>query len=774
MNRVPMGFFKKKDVKMTGYFNANATAYTITEMRTLRPLFNFLWNEELLCYFDQYGRGASTYRAPDGAMQTLTDEGENRLLFLRDRTTGQYWAANRNFDNEPFDRFQTTVGTGASTILSAYRGIECEFVFFIPAQGPREGWRVTVANRDDRPRAISLFAYAASEIGRICFQGANSSRYDPDCRAVIQTNPVLDKPCPLHTAYFAADRAPDAYETSAKRFRGLYGHIAHPDSVQAGRLASQDHIFDVELAGVLQFDLDLQPGETATIRFFNGLAETPAAARADIRTHLTAAGFDADWAAACEAFEPVRNRILVETPDAEVNAFANVWLKRQFRLGQGWGRAGGLGFRDVMQDSRAGLLVDPAYSRRVLVGLLSRQLPTGGAPMSWPEGDETHWRDVRDQPSWIPDTVIGYVKETGDLGFLDEVIPYNRSDERGTVLDHIRRGLRFLFARRGDHGLCLWGGGDWNDGMNLAGSANRGESVWLTQATVRAARQFAELLDHLGQHEEALLIREHAATLTAALQAHAWDTDHFICGYNDKGEKIGSYANEEGRLFLNMQTWAVLSETAKDPGALMDVVEAHLKCPYGYVLNTPSYTKADAGIGRITSFEPGSYENGSVYCHGVTFKIAADCVVGRPDRALETMKLLFPSNAANPAFPCHVEPYAITNMYLGPQNLRAGQSIYGWATGSAGWLFRIIVEDLLGVRADYDGLRIRPCLPSEWTRVAIQREFRGRRYNIAIANPHRIAGGQARLVLDGRPIEGDCLPAPAGPGESAVEVTVTS
>jgi cellobiose phosphorylase len=121
-----------------------------------------------------------------------------------------------------------------------------------------------------------------------------------------------------------------------------------------------------------------------------------------------------------------------------------------------------------------------------------------------------------------------------------------------------------------------------------------------------------------------------------------------------------------------------------------------------------------------------------------------------------------------------VEPYAITNMYLGPQNLRAGQSIYGWATGSAGWLFRIIVEDLLGVRADYDGLRIRPCLPSEWTRVAIQREFRGRRYNIAIANPHRIAGGQARLVLDGRPIEGDCLPAPAGPGESAVEVTVTS
>lgn len=759
-------------MKDIGYFNADGTAYTITEMRPRRPFFNFLWNEELLCYLDQYGRGASTYRAPDGAMMTLTDEGENRLLFLRDRDTGAYWAANRNFDNEPFDRFQTTVGTGSSTILSAYRGIECEFVFFIPPQGPRECWRVTVANCDDRPRAISLFAYAASEIGRMSFQGANSARFDPDCRAVIQSNPVLDKPRPLSTAYFAADRRPDAYETSAKRFRGLYGQIAHPDSVRAGRLACQDHVFDVELAGVLQFDLDLGPGEAVTIRFFNGLAASPEAARADIRAHLTPEKVDAAWAGAVRAFEPVRTRVLVETPDAEVNAFANVWLKRQFRLGQGWGRCGSLGFRDVMQDSRAGLLVDPVYSRKVIVGLLSRQLPTGAAPMSWPDDNGAHWRDVRDQPSWIPDTVIGYVKETGDLGFLEEEIPYNTSNERGSVLDHIRRGLRFLFERLGEHGLCLWGGGDWNDGMNLAGSANRGESVWLTQATVRAARQFAELLDHLGKPEEALLIRNRTNLLNSALRTFAWDTDHFICGFNDKGEKIGSYANEEGQVFLNMQTWAVLSGTAQDADALMDLVEARLKCPYGYVLNTPSYTKPDSGIGRITSFEPGAYENGSVYCHGVTFKIAADCAIGRPDRALETMKLLFPSNAANPAYPGHVEPYAITNMYLGPANLRAGQSIYGWATGSAGWLFRIIVEDLIGVRADYDGLRIHPSLPSAWKEVSVRREFRGGVYRIVIRNPMGLADGAVRLTLDGAPLEGNLIPAPVTAGEHVVEATV--
>jgi len=757
----------------TGYFNEDSTAYTITDMHPVRPWFNFVWNRELLAYVDQFCRGASRYRDPQGVMQTLTDEGENRLLFLRDRDTGASWAANRNFDNEPFDRFQTTVGIGHSVIRSEYRGIGCEFAFFVPSGGPRECWRVVVTNRDSSRRSISLFAYAATEIGRIIFQGANRSRYDEDAHAVIQTNAGLDKPCPLPAAYLASDRRPDAYAACARDFRGTYGHIAHPDGVANGRLPCKDRLFDVELAGALQFDLDLPPGEAETVCLFNGLAANPEAARASVKAELSAGFFARELEAVKAAFEPARAAVAIASPDAEIDAFANVWLKRQFQLGQTWGRTGCLGFRDVLQDTRAALMVDPDHSRKVVVTILGHQQAHGGAPKHWPHDANEVWKhEFRDHPSWIPDTVIGYLKETNDLAFLDQAVPYGASRDSGTVLDHMRRGMRYLFAQRGDHGLCLWGGGDWNDGINRAGIEGRGESVWLTQATVRAAKQFAGLLDRLGNRDEAGLAREHAATLTAALQAHAWDRDHFICGYNDKGGKIGSYENREGRIFMNMQTWAVLSGTAQDPAALMDVVEANLRCPYGYVLHTPCYTKADPDIGRMTSFEPGAYENGSVYCHGVAFKAAADCAVGRPDKALETIKLILPGNPRNPAYPLHVEPYAITNMYLGPTHPRAGESIYSWATGSAGWLFRIIVERMLGVRADYDGLRISPCLPSEWKEVSLRRLFRGSVYRIGIRNPAGLAAGAVQIVLDGKPCEGNLVPAPAEPGTHRVDVTV--
>ena len=223
---------------------------------------------------------------------------------------------------------------------------------------------------------------------------------------------------------------------------------------------------------------------------------------------------------------------------------------------------------------------------------------------------------------------------------------------------------------------------------------------------------------------------------------------------------------------MNMQTWAVLAGTAKDAEALMDVVEKNLRCEYGYVLNTPSYSVADPHIGRITCFETGTYENGSVYNHGVTFKAAADCKIGRADKALETLKLILPSNASNPAYPEHVEPYAMTNMYLGPHSMRAGESIYSWATGSAGWMYRVIVEHMLGVQAHFDGLRIEPCLPSAWKEVSIEPVFRGNIHRIAIHNPHGLNTGRATLIVDGKAIEGNVVPIRSEPTTHEVDVTL--
>ncbi|MHC4886140.1 MAG: GH36-type glycosyl hydrolase domain-containing protein [Planctomycetota bacterium] len=756
-----------------GYFNTNATTYTITEMQPRRPLFNWMWNSEFLCYFDHFARGASWRRTEECFRNPLVEEGENRLIFLRDRESGNYWSANRNFDNEQFELWQTTVGVGYSTMSSVHHGIRCDFTFFIPREGPRECWKVVLTNTSDRNRPVTCFAYAASEIGKIFFQGANSSRVHADRNAVIQTNRVIDKPWPLPTAYFASDRTPDAFETSAKRFRGNYGYIAHPEAVKNGQLSNQDHVFDVELAGILQFDLELAPGESQTLNLVNGLSQTPETAREEIERSANASYFEEELTGVQAAFDTWRTRVSVATPDEEINALTNVWFKRQFQLGQTWGRAGGKGFRDTLQDNRACLTLDPDSALREIREILSHQYADGGGPKGWPASSEGAWQHrFRDQPAWIPETVVGYIKETGDRSILNEELPYFESNERGTVLDHMRCGMKYLFEGTGEHGLCLWGGGDWNDGINTAGIDGRGESVWLTQAAVLCAMTFADLLEEIGESDEAVSVLQQAALLTNALQVHGWDRDHFICGYNDRGDKIGAWENEEARIYLNMQTWAVLSKTVSDPVALMDVVEEHLKCDFGYVLHHPSYSKADDSIGRITCFESGTYENGSVYNHGVAFKIAADIAIGRPERALETIKMILPENRQNPAWPGHVEPYAITNMYLGPHNLRAGESIYSWATGTAGWLYRIIVEEMLGVKADYNGLRIRPCMPPEWTHVKLDRFFRGRMYHITIDNPLGLASGDVRIVADGSQLAGDLIPLPDRPGSSEVIVTV--
>lgn len=349
----------------------------------------------------------------------------------------------------------------------------------------------------------------------------------------------------------------------------------------------------------------------------------------------------------------------------------------------------------------------------------------------------------------------------GHLAFLQEEIPYYKSEKTGTVLDHCRRGINFLFTELGSHGLCLWGGGDWNDSLNSAGLQLKGESVWLSEAAVASGKEFAGLLEIIGERNEADVLRVKIQALTENLLKHAYEQGHFLCGFNDWGEKVGSYENKEARIFLNMQTWAVLAGILDEKAAneLMDLVEKELSCPFGYVLCKPSYSKGDDHIGRVSYMEKGAYENGSVYNHGVAFKIAADCRLGRGDIANKTVRKMLSNNPKNDCLKSGVEPYAVSNMYLGPENkLRSGEAVMGWITGTAGWLFRDIVENIAGVRAGYRGLELSPCLPSAWKEVSARREYRNATYNIRILNPSGLQTGKLTVFLDGKPLRSNVLP----------------
>lgn len=739
-----------------GDFTADQSSYVIREMFPPRPWINMLWNERLLAMVNQFGCGESWHKDEHGVQTALCSGPENRLVYLRDRQDATYWAANRNFRNEPFDEFFTEVGQGYQTVVSRYRGIRVLFTVFVPAQGAWEGWTVTLENLRPQRATLSLFTYAGTAINRYPFNAYKHGSFDNALNGVVLTCRPAKCESSLTSMFLAADRTVTAWETTDRRFAGTYGSLIAPAALAAERLACEATCFDKTLCAVLQHDVALSPGESTTWCFMAGLATEAQGARDLCTGTLARETFDRELASQRREALALTTRLVIKTPDRELDALTNVWLKRQINLGKTWARGGGRGFRDVMQDTAAFTGLDPDTAAERILHCLRYQKEDGNTLRQW---DPPMLHPYRDGAVWIAPTLTAYLKETGDFGLLERQAPYYGSSAQGTVLEHTLRGMRFLFDGLGAHGLCLWGGGDWNDSIDTAGLKGYGESVWLSEATIASAQELTVLLDRLGMTGEAAELRQRAAFLRDNISRHAWEDDHFICGFNDAGQRIGSYDNREGRLFLNPQTWAVLAGVASDPEALMDLVERELSCSFGYVLNKPAYSARDDGIGRVTYMEKGCYENGAVYNHGVAFKIAADCRLGRGQHAYDTVKRMLGSNPANPSLQSGVEPYAVTNMYLGPENTsRAGQSVVPWFTGTAGWLYRCIVEMILGVQAEYDGLRIAPCLPAEWNSVSIRRRYRNTLYRITIQNPLGLQTGQVKMRMDGQNYNTALLP----------------
>jgi cellobiose phosphorylase len=738
-----------------GHYTDGGRVFRITNMYPKRPLYNFLWNEHFIARLDQFGGGQS-WHYRDEVRTTMGVYENARLVYVRDNTTGQFWCANRNFNEETFDEFYCEVGLGWSRIVSAYRGVRVSLSILIPSDENAESWSVQVENLDtSSARDLSLYLYAGSGLNETPHPAYNHGVFDEALNGVALIHKGYDEPYPFSCHYFATDAEVDAYETTNRRFRGVYGQWASPLALRVSRLASEGTSFDDTMAAVLQFDRVLAAGDGCTLAVANGLAVDTESAREAARRLLEPGYWSWQQERLGEEFQAVSRRYQLDIPeDPEVSTLLNIWVKQQIALGKTWARTYTRGFRDIMQDVTAYAALDPEGAREKILYCLGYQKPDGNSLRQWEPIDPHPYRDG---PAWIVPAVAGVAKESGDFAFLDHVVGYYGSEESGTVLDHCRRGLSFLNDNLGPHGLCLWGGGDWNDSLNGAGLQGVGESVWLTEAAIAANREFERLLEHIGRADEATAYAKSAESLSASLNREAWDGDHYLCGFTDWGEKVGSNENAEGSFFLNMQTWGVLCGAADDPHALMDRVEQRLSSPFGHRLNTPCFTRGDDHIGRVSYFEPGAYENGSVYNHGVAFKIVADCLLGRAEQAFDSVRRMLPSNPDNPAAASGVEPYAVTNMYLGPDNPgRAGESLMGWITGTAGWLFRGVTEFIVGVQADYDGLRVRPCLPQAWRELNVRREFRNAVYEIRFVRAERSESSDIRV--DGKPLEGDLLP----------------
>jgi cellobiose phosphorylase len=724
-----------------GSFSEDGTEYIITDpFAPPRAQVNFLWNDTLISGLNQFGSGDGvfnnqtlTYNHPKGRVRLIRDG--RRYFYIRDNKTREFWNTGLFPINTPGASFRTHVGLGYSRFHMEWAEIRCESRVFLAPDEPVEIWEFLLTNVSGQNRDLWFCPYVEWLLGGYStFSSPYSylrSAFDPDLKAVSSYNTSDERPHPRYNAFIATDGEPAQWCGGRRDFLGSFGSPTAPASLVTGRMSCKEAWCE-ELAGAMAIPVMLAPGGQRSLTILLGSFDSEAEKQRLIHKVLPLQYRQAAWERLNAEKKIMRESVVVNTPDPQINRLVNIWSKQQIQLCVEFGRDGARGFRDTLQDAWGIAPFNPKLAKAKIKETLAHQYQDGHAVRGWLPLQPHHYSDG---PAWIAPTIAAYIKETGDAAFLEESAPYLDSRE-DTVKGHMLKGIRHLSEDVGAHGLVLAHEGDWNDSLNWMGRAGRGESVWTSMALYHSCKVVSEMAREL-LHDPALEseMEERAQRIASAIQTHGWDGKWYLAGWSDFGNPVGSKSNTEGQVFLNTQTWAVLTGLASGDRltACLEAIDGILESRHGSLTLWPPFTAPDENVGRVTMLLPGMYENGTPYCHGTAFKIVADLVAGRADRALSSWRKVMPDNPDHPSIVSGCEPYAFTNQYLGPTNGRAGDSISGWITGTAGWMFRAVVEYFCGIQPGYHGFRIHPCLPSEWDQVSVERTLRGKRYSIQIA-----------------------------------------
>ena len=716
------------------------------------------------------------YRLTPWSNDPVSDP-SGEALYLRDEDTGQYWSPTPAPAGGP-SRYIVRHGFGYSVYETCVDGIVSELTVYVAIDAPVKFMSLKLNNRSNRVRRLSAWAYFEWVMAELRSRSQLHVTTEIDSRsgAILARNPYSSD-FPGRIAFVASTRRPGSCCGDRMEFIGRNGSLRQPASLKRTRLSGKVGS-GLDPCAAIQSSVILTQGESAEIVFELGIGQ-------DVSDVQNLLGRFNHLAGAQQALATVRNfwtetlsAVRVETPDQRVDLMANGWLLYQTLACRMWARTGfyqsggAFGFRDQLQDSLALLYSHPALVRQHLLLAARHQFR---------EGDVQHWwhspsgRGVRthfsDDFLWLPFAVCQYVKVTGDARILDESTAYvegrpvnsdeeayydlpMKSGESGTLYNHciraIEHGLKF-----GAHGLPLMGCGDWNDGMNRVGAGGKGESVWLAFFLYDVLKQFAGLARGKGDDASSERCAQEAERLKGNIAANAWDGNWYLRAYFDDGRPLGSASNDECQIDSLPQSWSVLSE-AGDPARssmAMQCVDQRLvrRDEHLIKLFDPPFNHSDLDPGYIKGYAPGVRENGGQYTHAALWVIMAFAKLGKADAAWELLSIINPiGHGATPQDiqTYKVEPYVIAaDIYsVAPHIGRGG---WTWYTGSAGWMYRTIVESLLGFRVENDVLRIQPCIPKHWPHYKLWYTFQDTVWRITVVQDDAVT--DAEYVVDGQP-----------------------
>ena len=800
-----------------GYFDDKAREYVIDRPDTPAPWVNYLGSPAYGAIISNNAGGYSFERsgANGRILRYVFNQFDQpgRYIYLRDDESGDFWSASWQPVAKDLNDYQVKCchGMGYTRMEASYAGISSKAVYYVPQGKAYEVWALTVTNDSDRDRSLTLTGYAEFTnhsnyeqdqvnlqyslfIGRTVFEGNRiTQQIHGNLDALAQGEDVDDKT--VTERFFGLAGAPvSSYCGDKTAFLGAYHGYGNPQGVAAGDLGNLES-YNENSCGALSCKVKLAPGESKTILFATGMK--PSAQAAAILAGYTdpAAQVQQEVDALKAEWYSRFSHLQVETPDPAFNTMLNTWNAYNCFITFIWSRAAsliycglrnGYGYRDTVQDIQGIIHLEPEMACEKIRFMLSAQVDNGGGlPLVKFPHNPGH-EDTPDDPSyvketghpayraddalWLFPTVYKYVAESGNLAFLDEVIPFANKDQ-GTVYEHLKRAVEFSLNHLGPHGLPAGLYADWNDCLRLGANGESAFVAFQFYYAMRILRQFAA---HRGADQDVRWLDEKLTEYQSRIQELCWDGDRFIRGFTEAGERIGEAAAPEANFWLNPQSWAVISGLADSHQAdtIMEGVSQRLNTAYGAVLMDPPY-HAHAFDGALAViYNPGTKENAGIFSQSQGWLILAEALCGHGERAFGYFTENAPAAQNDRAEIRHLEPYCYGQFTEGPASKHFGRSQVHWLTGTASTVMVGCVEGILGLRPDLDGLRLAPAIPKEWDSFTMEKDFRGHRLHICVENPGHHESGCRSLTLNGQAMPDNYIPASALRDENDIILTM--
>lgn len=795
-----------------GFFDDQQREYVIQRPDTPLPWINYLGMENYFGLISNTAGGYSFYQ--DARLRRLTRYRYNnvpldmggRYIYLRDDADGTYWSPTWMPTRDDLAEYTCRHGMGYTRIGSAYHDIRADICYFVPLGETLEIWDLTLENQSPASRSLSVFSSVEFCLWEAVDDATNFQRNLNIGEVEVEGSVIYHKTeyreRRNHFAYFACSEPLAGYETQREAFLGPYRGWENPLAVEMGECSNSLRV-GWSPVGVHHIRISLMPGEKQRVIFLLGYHENPTAEKfytrgtqtlnkrtvaPIINSYLQSGVVDQTFCDLRNVWDDLLGGLQVESPNEHVNRMVNIWNAYQtmvtFNLSRsasyfesGIGR--GMGFRDSNQDLLGFVHMVPERARQRILDLAATQLKNGGAYHQYQpltkRGNDAVGGNFNDDPAWLVLSAAAYLKETADWGILDELVPYeNQPGTETRLLEHLERCIQYILDRIGPHGLPLMGRADWNDCLNLnTFSATPGESFQTTtnrdgrvaESVVigalftLAAHELAQITAIIGQDEKSMRLQGLADGMAATVRRFGWDGTWFLRAYDHFGNPVGSKSCEEGKIFIEPQGLCVMAGIGiKESLAekALKSVERHLATDHGILLLQPPYQSYHLHLGEISSYPPGYKENASVFCHTNPWVMIAEAILGHGEQALDYYLRINPSKREVMSDLHRCEPYVYAQMIAGKDADHFGEAKNSWLTGTASWNYVAITQWILGIRPDYQGLRLEPVIPLDWDGYRAVRKFRGVTYEIEV---RRIgSGNQVSISVDGEAVQGSIIP----------------